>query len=218
MKPNWLFKAAERNAFLEKAGFRSDTRLFLDEAADAAGPEDGKQARFLDQAKGYWSGEIREDALPEDLGLRSLIVVFGFFELSSIHRAKAIPEAVTAATCRDLQRWMDDILGGETSFQTLPIGWFRNHIKRGLLEVGRLQFVPGRFSELFCVFANQKSLKEVVLARPGLRCSEKGLPAPDGFETTWEEDGERVTANPVDPATGGVRAELITLDLQDWRS
>jgi hypothetical protein len=74
----------------------------------------------------------------------------------------------------------------------------RNHVSGNFFEIGRLQYIPGKFGYPFRVYRNSESGEIISFALPGLKCTGQGWPCDEatGFETTLEENDDCITGHP----------------------
>ncbi|MEO6906468.1 MAG: acyltransferase domain-containing protein [Abditibacteriaceae bacterium] len=123
---------------------------------------------------------------------QALAVVASFPEAMEKHRTRTIPWEVTKATLADFQRDARGEHGAKHAWEFHRLSWMRNHISGNFFEIGRLQYIPGKFGYKFRVYGDSESGKIISFALPGLKCTQQGWPCDDAtaFETALEETDE----------------------------
>lgn len=217
MSGEWIFETGQRRTFLDESGFPAESRAFLHEAAGRIGGDPDLKRSFLEEVPLYLSGNLKGSARAEDWGWGALLVLAGFPEMQAAHAKKGIDHKISQATASDLARWISDHLAGRTFRPGLPLSWFRNHLHHGLLEIGRLQFLPRPFEGQVRVYARSDATS-IALAGSGIACTPSGWPDPEGagFVTVFEESPSSVIGHPADPISGRYLDTPLRLELPDW--
>jgi len=213
-----LLEEDARYEQLKPFGFSNALLAFFDETARRIVLDESSRRAFLDECQQYLSGQMRESERASDLGWCALLVAAGLPVMMEDHRRRGVPPAVTQATAKDLQRWVEEIQEDRSPRATLPLSWFSNHVLRGLLQIGRLQFLPRPLAGDFFIYAGRAG-DVIALARGGILCRADGLPGDeaDGFTTLLTQSESAVVGNPVDPMTGRFRSEPESLDAREWQ-
>jgi len=143
---------------------------------------------------------------------QALAVVSSFPEAMEKHRARAVPWEITKATLADFQRDARGDYGGGNAWEFNRLSWMRNHVTGNFFEIGRLQYIPGKFSYKFRVYQNSENGEVISFALPGLKCTSQGWPC-DGavdFETILEESNNCILGNPTF-ANGAISPSVLQI-------
>jgi hypothetical protein len=152
----------------------------------------------------------------------AVVVLSGLPLIIARNRANGIPDAVTRATCRDLELWMrhDRLPNGTWAFSRL--GWMMHHIHGRLHRLGRLQFVHQPFTGRVAVYRHRAtgtvttlSTAGVVYRRDGLVNGTNGRSEDDAWTATLAETADAVTGHPIAPR-GFADPTPVTLNLAEW--
>lgn len=217
MNPEWILDPPLRTEVLISFAFESATLTLFDEAADRINSSPDLRKFFVQEADEFLDGRLTESAFPSDWGWCALLVASGFRKMREEHRMRGVPSDFTRYTARDLARWVRSFAGGTHVRGKFPLGWFRNHLHRGLIEVGRLQFVPAKFSANCRIYTKRgRESGMVALASGGMSCSSDGWLGGGGFETGFRESRSGIVAHPVDLANGQIQSTPVTLKLEEW--
>lgn len=177
------------------------------------------------EAVALWPVPVDRSGLPPFFD--PTVLLAGYRRLVSEHLRRRIPPAVTRATLRDLDLWMDHRLAAGGGWDPRQTGWIARHFTCRLFQLGRLQFEPRACSLPFAVFRSRRGAAPAVLAEGGRRFRGDGQFAdadrgsrPDGPESArhdwtsrfvetdrgWRgsavDDRGRVQPQPVDLARG----------------
>lgn len=200
-------------------GFDPDFRdAVLATVESHRGPK-GASAAFQDAVSAYASHGTIPSHAPDDWRWRAALVFAALPAMVDRHRRLQVPPAITRATARDLERWAMDVQSTRHGQQSLPLGWFLNHIHRNLLEIGRLQFLPITFAYPYRIYSGRTDARRVaVLAEAGLNCSSEGWRPKDtaAFVTTLQENSVETIGHPVHSGSGRIESDLIVLRKSDW--
>lgn len=216
----WIFDDFQRDEVLLEAAFAQEIRAYLHDAAHRIGCISELRFALLEEELRYRSGVLQRSVHADDWGWCALLVVAELPDMFAEHARRGIRPEISRATAADLPRWISDHLTHQTSRPGLPLSWFRNHLKYGLLELGRLQFLPCSFSGAVRVYARGDATAEpVAMSVTGMACTPRGWAGDDvdGFTTAFSESSTQVTGNIADPASGGFLCQPFTLELTDWQ-
>lgn len=197
----WL---RELLGFLE---FSSEVISSLDAMSYDLGRDAGRSA-FVSQANQWVQGGQCEGTAEWRNEFQALMVVAGFPKMIRSHRSRGIPLEITRATAKDLERHLPS--GGRGFCKP---SWLANHVHHGLLEIGRLQYLPGPYEAPYRVYTSAEHRTVHVFAKGGLQCSEDGWldRGADSFVTVFNDDGS-IFGNPVELATGRILRQPIRLE------
>lgn len=203
--PGWIKKPVALQEFLSDLGFRPDIVAALGRAAHELDRHPGGWDRILDFAAKWWDDRTHRLA-PSCFPLgEALAVAATFPETVEAHRRRGISRAVTAATLRDLEVWLDDYRErhGAWGFDRSP--WLWNHVRGKLFTLGRLQYAPASWSYPHVVFADSGSGEVSVTAVEGIFLSSEGWPRKEaGVVRTTLQTEPVVKGYPVSRRTGAV--------------
>lgn len=162
---------------LESLVYPQETIALLLEAAETLGRDEGARRSFLD-FRDAWLSEQQEQL--EDPGKslwHALAVVSAYPALFEAHRRRGVPWEVTVNTLEDLPLRMNEFyrIYGFRGFDAQR--WMRNHVTERLYQLGRLQFVHGKFG--FSSNVYQVGSEPVPLLRSGFTCSPEGWLMPE---------------------------------------
>lgn len=129
---------------------------------------------------------------------QALAVISSFPEAIKGHRARAIPWEITRATLADFQRDARGDYGTGSAWEFNRISWMTNHVGGRFFEIGRLQYIPGKFGNKFRVYQNDENGEIISFALPGIKCTPQGWPQDDAtaFETILEETDDGIVGHP----------------------
>lgn len=205
--PGWILEKGAVSKLLQSLGFDPPVICFLDAAAVKVAGDAALKRTFLELAGDWVAGSIPD--APPDTGpdISALMAVAGYPKMFAAHRAREIPDSISIATARDLQRWITrpESAGGKWQFRHLR--WLGSHVHHMLLEIGRLQFIALPFGSRYRVFDAKSSIqKTIAFPEAGLECSRDGWleKAVDGFITSYVSTPEELRGHPVDPASGQI--------------
>jgi len=131
-----------------------------------------------------------------------------------LHEEMGMPVEITESTARDLPIWLDEVGGPSAPLRDFPFRWFDNHARGDLLRVGRLEFHPSCWEEIFDVFADGDDLETLVaVAHEGIACNENGWPVErePAFVTTREESMGQIRAHVASTHDGSISREPVGL-------
>jgi hypothetical protein len=155
-----------------------------------------------------------------------LALLSGCPEMRRVHRARGVEAEVVAETVADV-RWHVEAnhrMKGRYGVSARLADWLRLHFEGRLYSLGRLQFVHETFGDEVAAYRRDGGAvtalagEAMELRRDGLRNGGSGITETEG---TWTP-GLRITesqaiGHPIDPATGVVAREPVTLELSEWR-
>ena len=125
-----------------------------------------------------------------------------------------IPERMTR---KQLRKYRDT---GDISFD--DYSWDMNFYACGIFLLDRFYFIPYRWEETPEAWRNRTTGRVAALWKGGVRVRQdgqldgvNGITDSEAFTTVYEDDGERITANPVSPE-GHIRAKTVTLKRTEW--
>lgn len=217
LNPEWILDRLSRTEILRSFEFEPTTLALFDEAANRINTSPGLRSSFAQEAGEFFDHRLTQSAFPSDWGWCALVVACGFRNMQEEHRMRGVPVNFTASTARDLARWVKSFAEGTNVLGKFPLSWFRNHLHRGLIEIGRLQFVPAKFSANCRVYTKRGGETGIVaLASGGISCSPDGWLGGGGFETGFRESRSDVVAHPVDLTNGQIKSTPVTLNLAEW--
>lgn len=209
----WIFVPGAMRELLGVLGFLPELIDYLEDRANGIGATSSERAHYVAAGTHWLTG-----AQPGPVGiaeiLQALIAVAGLPQMLRQHAASNIPFDVTCATALDLQRRMLEIREktGHWGFDRLH--WHFQHVHRGLLEIGRLQYLRGPWGTPFRVLGRKNDRRRIqVFPEGGQWCSEAGWleKGADAFETVFTETETAVIGNPVDSKTGRIQRLTISL-------
>lgn len=217
LNPAWILDRVSRNEILRTLEFEPGTLEFFDRAAERINSSPELRISFAHEAEKGPNNNLSEKACPPDWGWDALLVASGLRKMQEKHRARDLPASITISTARDLERWVLSFTQGTSPLDRFPRAWFLNHLHRDLLEIGRLQFIPGKFSANCRIYSRRgKTGETVALADEDMSCTADGWLGEGGFKTVFEELPASVVAHPVDLATGRINVKPIALSLDGW--
>jgi hypothetical protein len=217
--PDWILEKGAVSKLLESLGFDSPVIHFLDAAASKVAADASLKRTFLELAGDWVEGSIPDAPPGTESEITALIAVAGYPKMFATHRAREIPDSISVATARDLQRWITrpESAGGKWEFRHLR--WLGSHVHHMLLEIGRLQFIALPFGSPYRVFQAKSSIqKTMVFSEVGLECSRDGWleKSADGFITSYLSTTEELRGHPVDPASGQIGRGTVSLPTCDY--
>lgn len=217
--PGWILEKGAVSKFLESLGFDTPVIHFLDAAASKVAGDAALKRTFLEIADAWVAGSIPDAPAGTESEITALIAVAGYPKMFATHRAREIPDSISVATARDLQRWITrpESAGGKWEFRHLR--WLRSHVHHMLLEIGRLQFIALPLGSPYRVFQAKSSIqKTMVFSEAGLECTCDGWleKSGDGFITSYVSTPEELRGHPVDPASGQISRETVSLPAYDY--
>ncbi len=129
------------------------------------------------------------------------------------HADLGIPFDVTARTLRDLDRRIHEYHERHGVWGFDRQKWMQNHLQGALFEIGRLQYVPGRWRESFDLYRGQEPQGVWAVADAGLWCDGAGRPTCENgdFRTIKEECEGGVCGHLAEPYTGLVSRYPVSL-------
>lgn len=215
----WILNADERAKAWEAAGFDAKVCDGCETAMQAIAASPDARAQFLDETRRYLSGEIPASSRSSDVYWCALMVAAGFPKMFSQHARRQVPLEVTRATARDLSRWIEDLETQRIHRPGFPLSWFHNHLRNGLLEIGRLQFVAGVFPGPVRIYSSIASPeKSIALAPDGIACGPDGWPTASNpvFVTSFRETSSDISGHQADPVSGRYPSRAVTLGVAEW--
>jgi hypothetical protein len=217
--PGWILEKGAVSMLLESLGFETSVVSFLDTAASKVAGDAALKRTFLELADAWVMGSIPDAPAGTESEITALIAVAGYPKMLAAHRARELPDSISAATARDLQRWITrpESAGGNWEFRHLR--WLGSHVHHMLLEIGRLQFIALPFGSPYRVFHAKSSIqKTMVFAEAGLECSLDGWleKSGDGFITSYVSTPEELRGHPVDSTSGQISRETASLPTSDY--
>jgi hypothetical protein len=217
--PGWILEKGAASKLLKSLGFDTSVICFLDAAAGKVAGDAALKRTFLELAGDWVAGSIPDAPPGTESDISALMAVAGFPKMFAAHRARGIPDSISVATARDLQRWITRpaSAGGKWEFRHLR--WLGSHVHHMLLEIGRLQFIAIPFGSPYRVFHAKSSIqKTIVFPEAGLECSRDGWleKSGDGFITSYVSTPEELRGHPVDPASGQISHETTSLPSCDY--
>jgi hypothetical protein len=154
-----------------------------------------------------------------------LALLGGLPDLQALYRAHRVSDWVARDTLQDVQRWADHYRRhhGVWGIEPASLAWLRHHFRGQLYGLGRLQFMPGPWTDAVRVFRHQTSGTVVALSESGVRYRSdgqrdgaSGVHDPTGAWTATLERGKGwMEGHPIMP-TGCARHAKIRLPQQDW--
>ena len=217
--PGWILEKGAVSKFLESLGFDTPVIHFLDAAASKVAGDAALKRTFLELAGDWVAGSIPDAPAGTESEITALIAVAGYPKMLAAHRAREIPDSISVATARDLQRWMTRPESADGKWEFRHLRWLGSHVHHMLLEIGRLQFIALPFGSPYRVFHAKSSIqKTMVFAEAGLECSLDGWleKSGDGFITSYVSTPEELRGHPVDPASGQISRETVSLSASDY--
>jgi hypothetical protein len=179
-----------------------------------------------DRLPGQWPG--LQARLGDEAGLFWLLVTLAFVPAArKYHAALGLPEAVTADTCLQPACYAQNHRrgrGGRWGVYRTQFAWLANYMAPNLyVRVGRFEYWRRPWHSRYRVYRHRDNTRTVALAEDGVRVSAAGDrcfrpddPEPAGsWRTSFREDAEGVTGNPVTPR-GRVLREPVRLPPADW--
>lgn len=165
-----------------------------------------------------WLAGTPRDPVAGREDLDALMAVTGFRQMVAAHEARNIPFEITQATAGDLQRRMVEIWEQTGKWGLNNLNWIFNHVHRGLLEIGRLQYLPAPYGAPFRIYKRRDAEDILAFPEAGRFCSEAGWleRGATAFETVFEDNGRTIVGNPVDPGTGQIRREMIRIMADEY--
>lgn len=129
---------------------------------------------------------------------QALAVVSAFPETIEKNHARGIPWEIIRATLTDFQRDARGDYAAEKPWEFHRLAWMRHHVSGNFFEIGRLQYIPGKFGYKFRVYQNSETGEIISFALPGLKCTSQGWPCDDAtcFETALEETDNCIIGHP----------------------
>jgi len=140
-------------------------------------------------------------------------------ELAERHGKEDIDLRITKGTVGDLSRWALAIENDTVPGRTLPIHWFRNHLRRDLLEIGCLQFVPVACNAPVHIYRRKdNTLESMALGAGGIPCDSLGWPTKSdaAFITAWEENADAFFGHMVNCKSGAFLPSTTRLAKTVW--
>ncbi len=155
--------------------------------------------------------------------LYGFVVLSGWPHLREIHAARGLDLEITLDTMSDLDTWTRDWHAWEGGYRFTALGWMQHHLRGQLLQLGRLQYLPGSYHHAFRWYRHTSTGRVIALAEDGLLFREDGqFASADGssvrrglWRSSFTETVSRVTGQPVTPE-GKVLPEAVTLDTAEW--
>ncbi|MBI3945211.1 MAG: DUF5596 domain-containing protein [Armatimonadetes bacterium] len=168
-------------------------------------------------------------ALGRDAGLFYILVLLsGTPQAQAVHRARAIPPDIARETLRDLNLYCETedypLLTGDWGLSTRVLGGIMQHWRGDLYRLGRLQFVPGSFSNGLRAFRHRGSGAVVALSEEGVRYRADGqLQGTGGGEdrggawtATLALSDSEIRGHPI-ASWGCALRETVTLAAAEWQ-
>ncbi len=213
MSHAWVLETRALEKVLQDLGFRADSISALQEAARKIAADPVQADEFADFATKWFEGGPKEPS-EKLLGLwDALAVVAAFPHLIASHKELNVPLEITAATARDLQRRMDDYQDrfGMPGFDRLM--WMRHHVTSKLYEIGRLQYMQGKFIYPYRVYKETETPEGIPLAHGGMPCTPAGWPRDDAnaFVTEFSVSPAKVIGHKTDEFSGAISAQQTVL-------
>lgn len=202
--PEWIFEADRVRCLLTDLGFRPDLTESLSQSSEMLGLS-AERGAFLKLAA-TWLATTGVPFPEYQKDFQTAIAVAALPVLMARHRSRGLPFAITAATARDLQRHMLESLENPGAWTISALNWFRNHVHRDLLEIGRLQYLPASFMLPYRIYMKETEGRSVLaFAEAGLDGTAfKRTENAPVFVTTFQEDGVMLAGHLADAATGHV--------------
>ena len=165
-------------------------------------------------------------SLSDDTGLLYVLALLGGLpDLRALYRAHSLPDWVARDTLHDVQRWADYYRRhhGVWGIEPATLSWLRLHFRGELYGLGRLQFMPARWSVAVRVFRHLTSGVVVALSESGVRYRSDGqrdgaggVHDPAGAWTaTLERTEEWVTGHAITPS-GCTQRATWRLAREEW--
>ncbi len=213
----WIFEPDELAQMLARLGFRADLIEHFDRLAGQIAGSTAQRAGFIKVAEPWLAGtppalgSCRED-------FEVLIAAAGLPQMLARHRERNIPFEITQATAGDLQRRMLEIRERTGRWGLHNLNWIFNHVHRGLLEIGRLQYMPAPYGAPYRIYARKDGREIRAFPEAGRFCSEAGWleRGAIAFETIFRQNGRTIVGNPVDFETGQIRRQSLELIASDF--
>lgn len=211
MDASWLFNTAELTALLHSLRFPEEIIRVTADAAHQLASTPEQHAAFL-AFQADWIARQRDavNGAPGHLW-HALAVAAEFPNTVKLHREREIPWEITVATLEDFPRRMLNYrkVHGAWGFDVQR--WMRSHVQGRLYQLGRLQFIPGKFYYSALVYGTPEG--PVALAPDALQCDAKGWPAQEGngcWSTSLSTTADGITGHRAGP-TGAYERETTRI-------
>lgn len=205
----WIFNVEVVEALLRQLQIRDEVVEYVVEALLQVAQSDAL-LEYFEFCNSWQSHSQTAGDYPP--GWQALAVISSFPKAMEKHRVRGIPWEITRATLADFQRDARGDYGCGKAWEFNRLSWMRNHVSGNFFEIGRLQYIPGKFGYPFRVYLNSKNGEVISFALPGLKCTWQGWPC-DGataFETILEESSEGILGNPA-LANGAISSSVLQI-------
>jgi len=212
MEVDWIYGPGALASLLTRLNFQPEVIAFFQAKALSADREKVSSFAATWLESGDESGLAALDGVE-----RALVAMSGFPRMLAKHQRRGLPFEISQATALDLERWITDKSSPPPTFGLNNLRWMGNHLRRGLLEIGRLQFIALPCGVAYRIYVRRCDQETVVLAEAGLTASPEGWLASGaiGFTTSFHDDGKRIGGHRVDAASGRISTELSWWEAED---
>jgi len=151
-----------------------------------------------------------------------LLVLSRVQAMDEAHESRRIPEEIRKAALSDLPLWLSKLHGesGKRGLSRRILCWFQGHLDGRLFRIGRLQFIPSKFSYPCEVFRSVDGSRTAALALDGTKVDGEGFIAEASAQAAWiatlSKSGGSTRGFLIDPS-GRVSKEEASLD-GSWTS
>jgi hypothetical protein len=195
--PAWILDFTTVEKLLRELQIRGEVIEYVSEAPRQLA-QSNKLIEFFEFCKSWQDHAHQKNASDFPTVWQALAVISSFPEVIEKNRARGIPWEITRATLADFQRDARGDYGNGKAWEFNRLSWMRNHVSGNFFEIGRLQYIPGKFGYPFHVYQNCENGEIISFALPGLKCTAQGWPC-DGaadFETILEENNNGIVGHP----------------------
>jgi len=194
---DWILDSTTVGKLLRELQIRDEVIEYVSEASRQVA-QSNKLPEFFEFCDSWQEHAKQQTAANFSAAWQALAVISSFPQVIEKNRARGIPWEITRATLADFQRDARGDYATEKSWEFNRLSWMRNHVSGNFFEIGRLQYIPGKFGYPFRVYRNRETGEIISFASPGLKCTLQGWPCKDAtsFETTLEITDEDIVGYP----------------------